>query len=173
MKMEVTIFYILAAVILVFSVLTVTSRKILRAAIHLLFVLIATSGIYFMLEYNFLAAVQLTVYAGGIMVLVIFSILLTSRINDKLDAPGLSKSLISAIAVIAGAVLCIYTFMQYDFVAGGNVFIESDVETIGEKLLSYGDYGYVLPFEVISVLLLAAMIAAIIIAKRRNPETND
>ena len=171
--MEVTIFYILAAVILVFSVLTVTSRKILRAAIHLLFVLIATSGIYFMLEYNFLAAVQLTVYAGGIMVLVIFSILLTSRINDKLDAPGFKKSLISAVAAIAGAVLCIYTFLQYDFVAGGNVFIESDVETIGEKLLSYGDYGYVLPFEVISVLLLAAMIASIIIAKRRNPETND
>ena len=171
--METYIFYILAAIILIFSTLTVTSRKILRAAIYLLFVLIATAGLYFMVEYNFLAAVQLTVYAGGIMILVIFSILLTSQINDKLEPAGLKKSVISAAAVIAGAVLCIYTLLQYEFVADRKVIIESTVETIGEKLLSYGDYGYVLPFEVISVLLLAAMIAAIITAKRGKPETND
>jgi len=73
-------FYLIAAMILIFSVLTVTSRRILRAAVYLLFVLISTAGLYFMMNYNFLAAVQLTVYAGGIVVLIIFSILLTSHL---------------------------------------------------------------------------------------------
>ena len=72
--MNIAIFYILAAIILIFSVLSVTSRKILRAATYLLFVLIATGGLYFLLQVNFLAAVQLMVYAGGITVLIIFSI---------------------------------------------------------------------------------------------------
>ena len=67
-------FILIAVMILVFSVLTVLTRKILRAAVYMLFVLISTAGLYFMLSYNFLAAVQLTVYAGGIVVLIIFSI---------------------------------------------------------------------------------------------------
>ena len=76
-------FYLLSGMIVVFSILTVTSRRILRSAVYLLFVLVSTAGLYFMLNYNFLAAVQLTVYAGGIVVLIIFSILLTSHISEK------------------------------------------------------------------------------------------
>ena len=64
--------------IIVFSVLTVTTRKILRSATYLLFTLFATAGIYFQLDYEFLGAVQIAVYAGGIVVLFVFSILLTS-----------------------------------------------------------------------------------------------
>ena len=76
-------FYLFAGSILTFSLLTVISRRILRSAVYLLFVLVSTAGIYFMLNYNFLAAVQLTVYAGGIIVLIIFSILLTSHVSEK------------------------------------------------------------------------------------------
>src|SRR5665647_378771 len=76
-------FYLFGAMILTFSVLTVTTRRILRAAVYLLFVLISTAGVYFMLNYNFLAAVQLTVYAGGIVVLIIFLILLTSHLTER------------------------------------------------------------------------------------------
>ena len=72
-------YFIIALAIIVFSVLTVTSRKILRSATYLLFVLFATAGIYFQIGYEFLGAVQIAVYAGGIMVLFVFSILLTSR----------------------------------------------------------------------------------------------
>ena len=71
--MEITLqqagFAFLAAVILVFSVLTVTTKRILRAATYLLFVLFATAGIYFQLNYSFLGAVQLLIYAGGVVVL--------------------------------------------------------------------------------------------------------
>ena len=79
------VFLFLAAVIVVCSILTVTTKRILRSATYLLFVLFATAGIYFELNYSFLGAVQLTVYAGGIIVLYVFSILLTSSDNKKAD----------------------------------------------------------------------------------------
>src|SRR5450756_915995 len=85
-------FILFSAMIIVFSILTVTSRKILRAAVYLLFVLVSTSGLYFMLNYQFLAAVQLTLYAGGIVVLIIFSILLTSHISQNFESSGLKKN---------------------------------------------------------------------------------
>ena len=106
-------FVLFSVMIIVFSVMTVTSRKILRAAVYLLFVLVSTSGLYFMLNYQFMAAVQLTLYAGGIVVLIIFSILLTSHINQKFEPIGWKKSLFSALASIGGAILCITTILDY------------------------------------------------------------
>ena len=63
-ELQETVFFILATVIVVCSILTVTTNRILRSATYLLFVLFATAGIYFQLEYSFLGAVQLTIYAG-------------------------------------------------------------------------------------------------------------
>ncbi len=162
-------FVLFAAMITVFSVLTVTSRKILRAAVYLLFVLVSTSGIYFMLNYQFLAAVQLTLYAGGIVVLIIFSVLLTSHISQKFEAPDWKKTLFSALASIAGAILAIITILDYQFSATSEAAKEIDMKIIGKSLLDTGRDGYVLPFEVISILLLAAMIAAIVVAKKGGP----
>ena len=69
--MEAILFYILAAIIIIFAIASVTSRKILRAVVYLLFVLIGISGLYFLINYNLLAAIQLTVYGGGVIVLFI------------------------------------------------------------------------------------------------------
>ena len=161
-------FFIFSGMILVFSLLTVTSRRILRAAFYLLVVLISTAGIYFMLNYQFLAAVQLTLYAGGIVVLIIFSILLTSHISQKFEPIGFKKWFFSAIALAAGAILTIMTVVQYGF----NETITSpqnpNMEEIGRSLLGYNKNGYALPFEVISILLLAAMFASIVIAKKEK-----
>jgi NADH-quinone oxidoreductase subunit J len=162
-------FILFSGMITVFSILTVTSRKILRAAVYLLLVLVSTSGLYFMLNYQFLAAVQLTLYAGGIVVLIIFSILLTSHISQKFESPGLKKIIFSAIAAAAGAVLSVITILDYSFSATTQAAKEVDMRLIGKSLLSTGYDGYVLPFEVISVLLLAAMIAAIVVAKKGGP----
>jgi NADH-quinone oxidoreductase subunit J len=166
-------FFLFAAMIVVFSVLTVTSRKILRAAVYLLFVLVSTSGLYFMLNYHFLAAVQLTLYAGGIVVLIIFSILLTSHIDHQFEPVGLKKSVFSAIAAIAGAILVVTTFLNYNFSASTEAAVETNMKFIGSSLLSVERDGYVLPFEVISILLLAAMIGAIAIAKKGGPSKNE
>ena len=162
-------FILFALMITVFSVLTVTTRRILRAAVYLLFVLVSTSGLYFMLNYQFMAAVQLTLYAGGIVVLIIFSILLTSHISQKFESPGWKKSVFSAIAVLIGLILSITTILDYKFSSTTEAAKEVDMHLIGKNLLSVKYDGYVLPFEVISVLLLAAMIAAIVIAKKGGP----
>lgn len=169
MSTNVLLFYLFAAVIVVFSILTVSSRKILRAATFLLFVLIATSALYFMLRYTFLAAAQLTLYAGGIVVLIIFSILLTSHIGQKFDRIGFKKAFFSALVALFGAIMSIVAILQYDFpptVASSTE--ELPVKEVGRSLMNYGEGGFVLPFEVISILLLAAMFAAIVIAKKKK-----
>lgn len=162
------LFFLLSGMIVVFSILTVTSRKILRAAVYLLFVLVSTAGLYFMLNYNFLAAVQLTVYAGGIIVLIIFSILLTSHISERAQMAGRFQGLMSALAVIAGATLTLITILNFSFPGKSGFESPSDVKAIGRALVSYNENGYALPFEVVSILLLAAMIGAIIVARKEN-----
>jgi len=159
-------FIVFSAMIVIFSIFTVTSRRILRAAVFLLFVLISTSALYFMLNYQFLAAVQLTLYAGGIVVLIIFSILLTSHIDEKFESPALLKKVYGAIATILGAVLVITTLINHTFVPGIEPAKEVNMNLIGNSLISWGEQGYALPFELISILLLAAMIAAIVVAKK-------
>jgi NADH-quinone oxidoreductase subunit J len=166
-------FVLFSAMIVVFSVLTVTSRKILRAAVYLLFVLVSTSGLYFMLKFHFLAAVQLTLYAGGIVVLIIFSVLLTSHIDQKFESPGLKKIVFSALAAIAGAIFFIVTILDYQFSATTAAATEVTMKVIGKSLLSTEYDGYVLPFEVISILLLASMIGAIAIAKKGGPKKEE
>lgn len=166
-------FILFSAMIIVFSVLTVTSRRILRAAVYLLFVLVSTSGLYFMLNYQFLAAVQLTLYAGGIVVLIIFSILLTSHISQNFEYPGWKKNIFSAIAALIGAFLSIITILDFKFSATTEAAQEVNMKLIGKSLLSTGYDGYVLPFEVISVLLLAAMVAAIVVAKKVSPKSSE
>jgi NADH-quinone oxidoreductase subunit J len=159
-------FYIFSGLIVIFSILTVTSRRILRAAVYLLMVLISTSGLYFLLNYQFIAAVQLILYAGGIVVLIIFSILLTSHISEKFEPVAPRKLIFSFIAVAVGAVLTTMTIVQYGF---NNTITNSenpDMKVIGRALIGYDRDGYALPFEVISILLLAAMFGAIIIAKK-------
>ena len=164
--MERIIFYILAIAIILFSVMTVTSRNILRAAIYLLFVLMATAGIYFLLNYNFLAAVQLTVYSGGVVVLIVFAVLLTARMDHKLESVGIVKSVMSVILLLSGLSVVLWAIFGYAFTPNGLAEAPYDVKAIGTNFLSYGNYGYILPFEVISILLLAAIIGAIMIAKR-------
>lgn len=162
------VFYVFAAMILLFSVLTVTSRKILRAAVYLLFVLISTAGLYFLLNYNFLAAVQLTVYAGGIVVLIIFSILLTSHISERAVMAPVKQRLLSALAAVAGATLTLMTILRFAFVPNPGTDPHYTVQDVGASLVSYNRDGYALPFEVISVLLLAAMVGAIVVAKKER-----
>ncbi|MCK4562053.1 MAG: NADH-quinone oxidoreductase subunit J [Flavobacteriaceae bacterium] len=167
--MERIIFYILALIMIVFAIKAVSSRKMLRSVIYLLFVLVGIAGIYFLIDYTFLAAIQLAVYAGGVIVLIIFSVLLVHHIELKLDEASL-KSRITAITLsLLGASVTLYAIWTYQFNPIEN-YNRIEVADIGRGLLSYGDGGFILPFEVISVLLLAVMIGAIVIAKGKRLE---
>lgn len=162
------IFYLLAAMALVFAALSVTTRQIFRAAIYLLFTLISIAGIYFWLQYEFIAAVQIVVYVGGIVVLIIFSIFLTQQTGEKLPKQKLDRKIFAALAVFAGFALTILQIYQHTFFETDETAITPTVQNIGTKMLTVDDGGYALPFEVISMLLLAAMIGCIVIALREK-----
>ncbi|TBW28651.1 NADH-quinone oxidoreductase subunit J [Gramella sp. KN1008] len=162
--MESIIFYLLAAIMVIFAIASVSSRKMLRSVVYLLFVLIGIAGIYFLADYNFLAAVQLTVYAGGVIVLIIFSVLLVHHIEMRLEVASRKKQLITGLLCMSGLAVFLSVIYSYSFEVTGTS-VTTTTAQIGEKLLDYGPGGFILPFEVISVLLLASMIGAIIIAK--------
>jgi len=165
------IFYLLAALTLVSGVLSVTTRMIFRAAIYLLFSLIGIAGIYFWLQYEFIAAVQIVVYVGGIVVLIIFSIFLTQQTGELLPKQKMGRQLFSALAAFCGLALVMLQLAQHAFTATSNKAIAPTVANIGNQMLGIGDRGFALPFEVVSILLLAAMIGCIVIALKSKPET--
>jgi NADH-quinone oxidoreductase subunit J len=165
--MEKYIFYILSAIIVVFALASVSSRKMLRSVIYLLFVLCGIAGIYFLIDYNFLAAIQLTVYAGGIVVLIIFSVLLVHHIEMELEMVKMPRKILTMLLCVIGLGVFLYTIYNNDFNVVEN-YITTNTSDIGNKLLSYDSGGFILPFEVISLLLLASMIGAIVIAKGRK-----
>jgi NADH-quinone oxidoreductase subunit J len=156
------IFYLLAAMALAFAALSVTTRQIFRAAIYLLFTLISIAGIYFWLQYEFIAAVQIVVYVGGIVVLIIFSIFLTQQTGEKLPKQKLDRKIFAALAVFTGFALTILQIYQHTFFETDKTAISPTVQNIGTKMLTVDNGGYALPFEVISMLLLAAMIGPIL-----------
>ncbi len=167
--MEQVIFYIFAIIIVVMAIASVTSKKILRAVIYLLMALLAIAALYFMLDYTFLGAVQMAVYAGGIIILFIFSVLLVHHIEGELEEPSIGRKIGMAVLSLLGLGVTLVTIYSYDFkeVQSSRII---EVEDIGKGLLEIGEGGYILPFELISVLLLAAMIGAIIIAKGQKKE---
>ena len=163
------VFYIVGACIIACSILAVTTGKILRAATYLLFVLLGTGAIYGFLGYTFLSAVQLMVYAGGIVVLYVFSILLTQSDKNMKYKINRAKLISVLLTIVIGAALVLFLVMTNGFAL--NLIpqgVELPVENIGHALIGSGNYLFVLLFEVVSVLRLACMIGAILIARKQK-----
>ena len=168
------LFYLFALTAGLSAVGVVVSRNIVRTAVCLLFTLAGVAGLYFLLAAEFLAAVQLVVYAGGTLILIIFGVMLTSkspfsRFEPKMVEVVVATS-ISAILLIA-LVLAIRTTFPPGSAADAGVAAEAQrypMARLGQALL--GDY--LLPFEIVSVLLLVVMIGAAYLAKARRRQTN-
>ena len=167
------IFYLLAALTLVCGILSVSARQIFRAAIYLLFSLVGIAGLYFWLEYEFIAAVQIVVYVGGIVVLIIFSIFLTQQAGDKLPKQRLGRKIFSALAVFCAFALTMVQVYQHQFFLTDKEAISPTVANIGENMLNVHEGGYALPFEIVSILLFAALVGCIVIALRQKNENKD
>ena len=165
---SIIVYAIITLTIIVCSVLAVTTRKILRAATYLLFALFATAALYFKLDYEFLGAVQIAVYAGGIVVLFVFSILLTSHPGQN-STPLVSRrrfmGLIAAVAMFGVAAWSLISRVELltATASGDNPVMKE----IGEALMGTDHGQYLLPFEAISVLLLACIIGGVVIARKR------
>lgn len=166
---NVIMYFIFALSIVVFSILTVTTKKILRSATYLLFVLLATAGIYFQMDYEFLGATQIAVYAGGIVVLFVFAIMLTHKPGENSEALTSHRRALGLTACGLGVLTCgaaIFSFLKSrccELLPTENFSIDD----LGKALLSTNKFQYLLPFEALSVLLLACIIGAIVIARKR------
>ena len=116
---------------------------------------------YFQLGYQFLGAVQIAVYAGGIVVLFVFSILLTSHPgsnSEKLVSKRKTLGLVAGVAMLAAGLYALLSRCSQMF---------TSLPAIGEALMGTGENQYLLPFEAISVLLLACIIGGVVIARKR------
>ncbi|ULQ52194.1 NADH-quinone oxidoreductase subunit J family protein [Flavihumibacter fluvii] len=160
-------FYLISAFILGAGILAVTTEKIFRSAIWLLFSLIGIAALYFWMQVEFIAALQIIVYVGGIVVLIIFSIFLTQGSGNKMKPPTVKRNMYAILSAIFGCAFTINLIRGYGFRETATGPFEVKVADIGERMLSLTDYGYVLPFELVSMLLLAAMIGCIVIAMKQ------
>jgi len=166
--LETVVFYFLAVFISVCSILTVTTRHMVRSATYLLFTLFGTAGIYFLLGYTFLGSVQIMVYAGGIVVLYVFSILLTSGEGDRTTKLKRSKLLAGLGATVGGAIIVVFITLKHKFLVTTDLVpLEINIKTIGHSMLSSDKFGYLLPFEAVSILLLACIVGGLMIARKR------
>ena|ERR1051326_115681 len=171
MNASAIIFYIISAFILGTGLLAMTTRKIFRSAIWLLFSLVGIAALYFWLQVEFIAAVQIIVYVGGIVVLIIFSIFLTQQSGNEMPKQSLRRSVASALAVLFGFGVTFLQIWKYDFQPSTKNF-DWSVSKIGSQMLNTATGGYALPFEVVSMLLLAAMVGCIVIAMKTPAPTN-
>lgn len=169
---KIVMFCILAVIIIGSAVLCVTTKRIMRAATFLLFVLFGVAGLYFLLGYTFLGAAQISVYAGGITMMYVFAIQLVSkrtlqglieRFKGTRVGGGILISVLGLVTV--GLVLMKNQFVN-NLVSGD--IAEVPMEQIGQALLGAGKYQYVLPFEFISVFLLACIIGGVLIARKED-----
>jgi len=163
---EAIAFYTLAALILGFGVLVITAKSTVHSVLFLVADFLCVAALYVLLQAQFLAVIQVMVYAGGIVVLYLFVVMLVNLKRPpeahsdprRLGKLGLAMSV--AVLVELGAIFAL-GWAKPD-VAGGPGLSPKNVEQLGRLL--YQDY--LIPFEVASVLLLVAMIGAIVLAKR-------
>ncbi len=169
MSANVIAFYVIAAFILGGGILAVSAKKIFRSAVWLLVSLTGIAALYFWMDLQFLAAVQIIVYIGGIAVLIIFSIFLTAHSGANLPRALSWRKLSSAFFVIASFLVVCTMILRNEFNVS-SVELSAGVSVIGMKMLSTETGGFALPFEVVSILLLAAMVGCIAIAMKKKPE---
>ena len=150
--------------ILVFGVLTVATKQLFRSAIYLLFTLINIAALYFMLEFEFIAAVQVVVYVGGIVVLILFSLFLTQQAGVHLAIPSRQQVIFSSLISLGGFGFVWWLLLQTEFRSAAGAPAEYQITMVGKQMLSFGRDGYILPFEAVSILLLAALIGCVAIA---------
>ena len=157
------IFIILAITTVLSSIYVVTSKNLVRSAVALFFTLFGMAGFYVMLYADFVAGAQILIYVGGVLVLIIFGVMLT----NKMDKPSIANS--SRNQIVAGIVSIVFFMVQAIVILttpweNDGVVLDETVKEIGRMLMKE----YILPFEIVSILLLAALIGAATLARKKN-----
>ncbi len=165
-------FCILAVVILGSAIMCVHTKRIMRAATFLLFVLFGVAGLYFLLDYTYLGAAQISIYAGGITMMYIFAIQLVSKrtLQGLVERLKGSRMAFVGLVTVVGFATVVGILLKNSFLCMACAVPDTEVpmDTIGQALLGSGKYQYVLPFEFISVFLLACIIGGIVVARKEE-----
>ncbi|HVN47336.1 MAG TPA: NADH-quinone oxidoreductase subunit J [Bacteroidota bacterium] len=166
MDLYITIFYIFAFITLAGACAVVFSRNIVRSAFALLFAFFGVAGIYIFLLADFIAITQLLIYVGGILVLILFGVMLTSK-QIRVDVKTGTVQVLPAIVLVAafaGTMVGIFWSTDWHGIPVTAAAVDKTAPQIGELLLTQ----YLLPFEIASVILLVALIGAAMIARREK-----
>jgi NADH-quinone oxidoreductase subunit J len=164
------LFYALATALVIFSLLAVGLPNLLHSAISLITAFFMTAALYIMLQLEFVALTQIMLYIGGIIIFMLIIILLTTGlgVEDRYQTPNSQR--------LVGAAVCATLLFGLLYAISGKqsvVLVKSvqraapvTMDDIGLRLLSTGKEGFIVPFEIISILLLVAMVGAVVIARR-------
>lgn len=160
-------FYAFAVLILGSAAVVVFSKKVIYSAFALLFTFFGVAGFYVLLNADFIAVTQIMVYIGGILVLIIFGVMLTTKITGVDIKEGLTGKIQSGVAFLAVAIIAVTLIILYNnvnWVIKEVPEVTGTIAPIGTALLT----DYILAFEAASVLLLIAIIGAALIARRKK-----
>jgi NADH-quinone oxidoreductase subunit J len=162
--MEAVAFYILGGISVLAALLMITRRNPLAGAFALILSFIALAGVFAMLHAELMFILQILVYAGAIMVLVIFTIMLLNLKPEEIEEPpaGKVKTVVVLIFSVIGCLAFIRVFTKFPAVDKGLPESFGDVSQVGELLLT----SYLFPFEIISVVLIVAIIGVVMLAKK-------
>ncbi len=159
------VFYFFALITVVSAAIVAFSRNIVHSAFSLMFTFFGVAGLYVMLNADFIAVTQVLVYVGGILVLILFGVMLTTRVIGVEMKTGTLRVLPASIlvAILAGTLGGIFWITDWQVQPGVNIETQKATAAgIGRALMT----SYVLPFEAASVVLLVAMLGAAMIARR-------
>lgn len=156
------IFYIFAGITVLSAGVVVFSRKLVYSVFALLFTFFGVAGLYVFLEADFLAAVQLLIYVGGVLVLLLFGVMLTNRVADINISQGNTNRIIGGVASLGILGITLFILLNSTWNIIPEKVMPEMVSTIGELLMTR----WLLPFEVASFLLLAALVGAAMLARR-------
>ena len=165
-------FCILAVVILGSALMCVATTRIMRAATFMLFVLFGVAGLYFLLDYTYLGAAQISVYAGGVTMIFVFAIQLVRKrtLQGLVERINVSRVIWGGLLSLVSCAVVILVLLknQFLYVAMAMPDEEVPMDKIGMSLLGADKYQYVLPFEFISLFLLACIIGGLVIARKEK-----
>lgn len=163
--LQTVFFYVIAAFVLFSAYFVVTARNLFRCAVGLIAVLIGIAGHYLLMDAQFLSAIQIAVYVGGIVVLIVFAILMVADVTQKVFRVSALWRRAAAFAAAAGLFLLIAgAVLAHRFPGEGSAPAAATAQDVGRALLSLERNGFILPFEVISLVLVAALVGAITVA---------
>ncbi len=159
------IFIIVSLLAIASSVLMITRRNTLHSALFMILAFVASAILYLLLGCQFLAMLQIIVYAGAVMMLIIFVIMMLDLKKEEQTKMKVTKTKVTGVILSVLFMLMLILVMGLNAIKGkmGNLSSIGDAKTIGSLLFTR----FLLPFEVASILLLAAMVGAVMLSKKK------